>query len=153
VLGSPEGEPKVFAGAFMPLRSFAPGGSCPDTAACPNSCRPHAAVLPPPALTLTSHLEMLPRPAFFVALHAATSPAGCWFANSASARVERCSSTASLHSRQPRSPPHPPVSNFGSWRAVPCFATKAKSSTLKAWVVISMSARCSPAELFSAATC
>jgi hypothetical protein len=36
VLGSPAGEPKVFAWAFMLPRSLPRGGSCPDTAACPH---------------------------------------------------------------------------------------------------------------------
>ena len=49
VLGSPEGEPKVFAGVFMLLRSLPRGGSCPDTAACPTSCRLRDAVLLLPA--------------------------------------------------------------------------------------------------------
>jgi len=48
VLGSPEGQPKVFAGVFMLLPSLPRGGSCPDTA-CPTSCRLRDAVLLLPA--------------------------------------------------------------------------------------------------------
>lgn len=54
VLGFPEGEPRVFVGAIMPLRSLASGGSYPDSAACPTLCLPHGAVLPPPTSTPTS---------------------------------------------------------------------------------------------------
>jgi hypothetical protein len=75
VLGSPEGEPKVFAWAIMLSRSHPRGDSCPDTAACPTSCRRRGAVLPPPTSALTFHPGTHPLPAFFVALHATTSPA------------------------------------------------------------------------------
>jgi len=74
VLGSPEGEPKVFVWAVMPLRSFPIGGSCPDTAACPSSCRPRDATWQPPASTPISHPEMLPPLAFFAAPLAAAVP-------------------------------------------------------------------------------
>src|SRR5208283_178241 len=116
VLGSPEGEPKVFVVAFMPLRSLPRGGSCPDTAACPTSCRLRGAVLPPPTSALISHPGTHPLPAFVVALHATTSPAGCSFANFASVRVGTRSSTASPRSRPPRSPRHPPASSLSTSR-------------------------------------
>ncbi len=79
VLGSPEGEPKVFARAFMPLRSLRPSGSCPDTAARPISCRPRGEGLPLPTSTPTCRRETHPQPAFFIALHATISPADCSF--------------------------------------------------------------------------
>ena len=84
---------------FMPLRSLPQGGSCPDSDACPTSCRPRGAVLLPPASAPTCHRETHPQPAFSVALHVATVLADCWSANSASARAETHSSTASLRSR------------------------------------------------------
>ena len=77
VLGSPEGEPKACSRVFMPLRSLPKGGSYPDTASCPSSCRRRVAVLLPPTSAPTCHRGMPPPPAFFVALHATTSPRGC----------------------------------------------------------------------------
>src|SRR5580658_6312271 len=94
----------------MPLRSLPIGGSCPDTAACPSSCRLHAAVSLPPTSTPTFHPEMPPPPASFVALRATTSPVGCSVADTASAHSETRSSTASLRSQQQRLLRHPPVS-------------------------------------------
>jgi hypothetical protein len=100
----------------MPLRSLPSGGSCPCSAACPTSCRPDGAVLPPPASTPTCHLETLPPPAFFAVLHATTVPVDCSFANSASALAGTRSSTAFLlslfvHARQRR----PPLLSLCSW--------------------------------------
>src|SRR5208283_2732766 len=112
VLGSPEGEPKVFAGALMLLRSLPTAGSCPGSDACPTSCRPHDAVWPLPASAPTCHREMLQPLAFFAVLLATVSPAGCSFANFASARVGTRSSTTSLRSRPPPAPRHPPVSSL-----------------------------------------
>jgi hypothetical protein len=80
----------------MPLRSRPRDGLCPDSDACPTSCRPRRAALLLPTSTQTSHPETHPPSAFFVALHATTSPAGCSFANIASVLAETHSSTASL---------------------------------------------------------
>src|SRR5208283_1806182 len=112
MLGSPEGEPKVFAWSLMRLRSLRLGGSCPDSAACPTSCRPHGAVWLRPTSALISHPGTHPPLAFFVALHATTVPVGCSFANSANARAGTCSSTASLRSRPAPAPRHPPASSL-----------------------------------------
>jgi hypothetical protein len=49
VRGSPEGEPKVFVRAFMPLRSLRRDGSYRDSAACPTSYRPRDATWLMPA--------------------------------------------------------------------------------------------------------
>src|ERR1700692_3219060 len=120
VLGSPEGEPKVFVWAFMPLRSLLRGGSCPGSGAYPTSCRLRGVVLLLPASALTCRREMRPPPAFFVALRAAIVPVGCSSAGTASARVETCSSTASLRSRPAPAPQHPPASSLSvSRRLVP----------------------------------
>src|ERR1700757_1112481 len=96
----------------MLLRSLPRGGSYPDTAAYPSSCRRRAVVLPQPALTPTCHPGTLPPPAFFAAPRAATSPVGCWSADSASAHVETCSNTASLQSLFARARRRPPISSL-----------------------------------------
>src|ERR1700722_9859821 len=100
----------------MPLRSLPQGGSCPDSDACPTSCRPRGAVLLPPASAPTCHRETHPQHAFFVALHVATVPADCWCANSASAPAETHSSTTSLQSLCAHARPRRPTSYPSTWR-------------------------------------
>jgi hypothetical protein len=125
VLGSPEGPPKVFAGVFMLLRSLQRGGSCPDSGVCPTLCRPRDAVLLPPASAPTCHQETHPPPAFFVALHAASVPAGCSFVGTASAHLGTHSGTASRRFRSTPARRHPPVSSLSaSQRLVPLSAVR-----------------------------
>src|SRR6516164_8633426 len=116
MLGSPEGEPKCFGWAFMPLRSLPPSGSCPCSAACPIWCRPRGADARRPASVRTCHQGTLRPHAFFGALRVAAAPAGCWFVSSANARLETRSSTAFR-----RSPPvpmrrHRPASSLSASR-------------------------------------
>jgi len=106
----PRGEPKLFALTFMPLRSLRPGGSCPDSGACPTSCRRRGAVWLPPASAPTCHRGTLLPLAFFVALRAASVPAGYSFASTASARAGTRSSTGSPRSRPAPVLRHRPVS-------------------------------------------
>src|SRR6266702_4115567 len=100
----------------MLLRSLPRAGSYPSSDACPTSCRPRGATVQPPASAPICHREMLPPLAFFAALRAATSPAGCSSADSASARAETHSSTASLRSRPAPAPRHPPTSSLSASR-------------------------------------
>jgi putative transposase len=64
-----------------------------------------------PASVLTCHRETPPPPAFFAALHAESVPEGCWFAESASARVGKDSRTVFLRSQLAPDPRHWPVSS------------------------------------------
>src|ERR1700741_5283625 len=96
----------------MPLRSFSLGASYPCTAGGPPSTRPCGPNAPQPASAQISHPGTLLPHGFFVAPRAAAVPADCSCANSASARLERRSSTASLRSLPPPSLQHRPVSSL-----------------------------------------
>jgi hypothetical protein len=85
----------------MPLGSLPPDSLFPGSAACPTSCPLHGAVALRPRSRLISHPGTRPPLAFFVAPRAAIAPVGCSFADSASARAETRSSTASLRSHSP----------------------------------------------------
>jgi hypothetical protein len=85
----------------MPLGSLPPDSLFPGSAACPTSCPLHGPVALRPRSRLISHPGTRPPLAFFVAPRAAIAPVGCSFADSASARAETRSSTASLRSHSP----------------------------------------------------
>src|SRR5215472_9679126 len=111
----PEGEPKVVAGVFMPLRSLPPNDSYPCSGACPTSSPPRSAIAPRPASAPICHRETRLRLAFFAGLPAAVVLEDYSFAGSASARSENHSSTASLRSRPLQSRRHRPASSLSTW--------------------------------------
>src|SRR5215472_8856020 len=110
----PEGEPKVVAGVFMPLRSLPPNDSYPCSGACPTSSPPRSAIAPRPASAPICHRETRLRLAFFAGLPAAVVLEDYSFAGSASARSENHSSTASLRSRPLQSRRHRPASSLST---------------------------------------